>query len=545
MVESRERYSMKLNDQGGITVTLALMIPVILLLLLVLLEGIHTSFGKERLCDQFLMAQESVLADYDPFLWQEYHILAVDETYHTDSSAMLSRMLKQYAQEETSSLKGFSANYSYTIEQIAVTDPVSLLEEGVLVNEIRAYMAKSVTKDVLLQAFADWNQDQKQQITSVKEEMEACEKEAASQKEQKGGKETEAEKESADQTVQPEIKDPRKELNKVRRKGLLSFVSGREDWSKESYDLQALEDSIKKQWDSREEVAEDESIMKFDKTEDVTSHLKQSWDKQSVTEEVLTKEAVALYAGKHFSNMVQAVGKTSGNKRKAKEKEHTEEEGQGMQCQLEYLLCGKQSDYDNANSIVHRLVAVRFPVNFAYAATAPDLVAEANAVAAELVGATLNPAAIEVTAYLLLAAESYAEALLDVRRLLHGGRVPYLKNASDFKISLKNLPVVLQEVLTENETKNSQKQDNSEQGMDYADYLGMLLFLQPQQVQCRRMLCVMEKRGQQSRTSFALSHMLFAFQAEEKAVLAPVFLKLPFSNFHKGYTMTFRKVISY
>ena len=206
MVESRERYSMKLNDQGGITVTLALMIPVILLLLLVLLEGIHVSFGKQRLCDQFFMAQESVLADYDPFLWQEYHILAVDETYHTDSSAMLSHMLKQYVQEEgTSSLKGFSANYPYTIEELTVTDPVSLLEEGVLVNEIRAYMAKSVTRDVLLQVFADWNQDQKQQITSVKEEMEACEKEAASQKEQKDLKETEDEKASADQTVQSKI----------------------------------------------------------------------------------------------------------------------------------------------------------------------------------------------------------------------------------------------------------------------------------------------------------------------------------------------------
>ncbi len=544
MEESRERYSMKLNDQGGITVTLALMIPVILLFLLVLLEGIHASFGKERLSDQFLTAQESVLADYDPFLWQEYHILAVDETYHTDSSAMLSQMLKQYAQEEgISSLKGFSANYPYTIEQIAVTDSVSLLEEGVLVNEIREYMAKNVTKDVLLQAFADWNQDQKQQIMSVKEQMEACEKEAASPKEQEGLKETKEEKESADQTVQSEFKDPRKELNKIRKKGLLSFVSGREDWSKEPYDLQALEDSIKTQWDSGEEVAEDESIMEFDKTEDVTSRLKQSWDKQSVTEEVLTKAAVAVYAGKHFSNMMQAVGRTSGSE--TKEKEPTEEEERVMQCQLEYLLCGKQSDYDNANSIVHRLAAVRFPVNFAYAATAPNLVAEANAIAAELVGATLNPAVIEATAYLLLAAESYAEALLDVRKLLHGGRVPYLKNASNFRISLKNLPAVLQEVLTENETKNSQEEENREQGLSYADYLGMLLFLQPQQVQCRRMLCVMEKRGQQSRTSFALSHMLFAFQAEEKAVLAPVFLKLPFSDFHKGYTMTFRKVISY
>ncbi len=544
MVESRERYSMKLNDQGGITVTLALMIPVILLLLLVLLEGIHVSFGKQRLCDQFFMAQESVLADYDPFLWQEYHILAVDETYHTDSSAMLSHMLKQYAQEEgTSSLKGFSANYPYTIEELTVTDPVSLLEEGVLVNEIRAYMAKSVTRDVLLQTFADWNQDQKQQITSVKEEMEACEKEAASQKEQKDLKETEDKKASADQTVQSKVKDPRKELNKVRKKGLLSFVSGREDWSKEPYDLQALEDSIKSQWNSREETAEDESIMEFDKTEDVTSHLKQSWDKQSVTEEVITKAAVALYAGKHFSSMVQTAERPSGSDTNAMKQ--TEEEEQVMQCQLEYLLCGKQSDYDNANSIVHRLLAIRFPVNFAYAATAPDLVAEANAVAAELAGATLNPAVIEVTAYLLLAAESYAEALLDVRKLLHGGRVPYLKTASNFKISLRNLPEVLQEVLTENETKNSQKQDNSEEGLYYADYLGMLLFLQPQQVQCCRMLCVMEKRGQQNRTSFALSHMLFSFQAEEKAVLAPAFGKLPFSDLGKGHIMTFRKVISY
>ena len=123
--------------------------------------------------------------------------------------------------------------------------------------------------------------------------------------------------------------------------------------------------------------------------------------------------------------------------------------------------------------------------------------------------------------------------------------MPYLKTASNFKISLRNLPEVLQEVLTENETKNSQKQDNSEEGLYYADYLGMLLFLQPQQVQCRRMLCVMEKRGQQNRTSFALSHMLFSFQAEEKAVLAPAFGKLPFSDLGKGHIMTFRKVISY
>lgn len=70
---------------------------------------------------------------------------------------------------------------------------------------------------------------------------------------------------------------------------------------------------------------------------------------------------------------------------------------------------------------------------------------------------------------------SFAESILDLRELFHGGRVPLTKTAATWQLSLENLPNLL-------EGLDSQRRD-AKGGMSYEDYLQVLLLSKSKAVQ--------------------------------------------------------------
>ena len=100
-----------------------------------------------------------------------------------------------------------------------------------------------------------------------------------------------------------------------------------------------------------------------------------------------------------------------------------------------------------------------------------------------------------------------AEAVLDVRELFHGGKVPLVKNAANWQLSLENLPYLL-------ENLDSQRKD-AENGMSYEDYLQVLLLAQSKQEKLQRGMdmievCIRESKG---RDSFRLDCCIEAIEA--------------------------------
>lgn len=100
----------------------------------------------------------------------------------------------------------------------------------------------------------------------------------------------------------------------------------------------------------------------------------------------------------------------------------------GLKYEVEYLLSGKETDPQCLASVVEQILLVREGANYTTILQTPELTAQAAAAAEAMAGFTMNPAIIEAVKYAVIGAWAYAEATLDVRLMLTGGKVAPIKN---------------------------------------------------------------------------------------------------------------------
>ena len=109
-------------------------------------------------------------------------------------------------------------------------------------------------------------------------------------------------------------------------------------------------------------------------------------------------------------------------------------------------------------------------------------VAEAQALAMALTAVMLLPALAEPVKYTILFAWAYVESLQDVKTLLSGGRVPLFKTAADWKMGIGCLKNV----------RGSLTADSGGNGLNYKEYLQIMVFLQDADTRTERAMDIME-----------------------------------------------------
>jgi hypothetical protein len=165
-----------------------------------------------------------------------------------------------------------------------------------------------------------------------------------------------------------------------------------------------------------------------------------------------------------------------------------EEDTRLLQYEMEYLLQGKQSDLENLEKTLQELLLVRFGTNELCLQTGTKK-AEVEAMSLVLVSALGVPAMQEVLTQLLLAGWAYAESIADLKVLLSGGKLSFIKEEADWQVSLTGF-------LTQNVTENIEGTQEGSDGWSYADYLRMLCFLKSDETLRMRALSYIEKRIQ-------------------------------------------------
>lgn len=149
------------------------------------------------------------------------------------------------------------------------------------------------------------------------------------------------------------------------------------------------------------------------------------------------------------------------------------EMSEGEFYQLEYMIQGKNKDRDNLAGTVSRLVALREGLNLVHILSDSDKRQEARNLALAIVGGTGILPLVSVVAFLVMAAWALGEALVDVRCLLDGGRIPVFKASSDWKLGLDGLLDLGERgSLGDMGTKDG----NEGKGTDYKGYLRVLIF---------------------------------------------------------------------
>ena len=136
-----------------------------------------------------------------------------------------------------------------------------------------------------------------------------------------------------------------------------------------------------------------------------------------------------------------------------------------------------------------KLSALREAANFTHIIMDSGKRNESLALAATLVGASGNAAAVKAAQYVIMGVWSYGESIVDVRRLLKGDKLNIIKDNSDWQLSLENLLK-----MNFHAANISGKSDGQKGGLSYEDYLGMLLLMMNRSTRNYRVMQAMELR---------------------------------------------------
>lgn len=145
-------------------------------------------------------------------------------------------------------------------------------------------------------------------------------------------------------------------------------------------------------------------------------------------------------------------------------------ETRSLDYEIEYLLCGKESDAENLKQVVYQLLFFRFAMNYMYLMSDAQKQREAEAFALAISLIILQPEAVEMIQQLLLLLWSFGESVMDIRSLLSGKKIPIMKDEGNWQMQLSSL-------FTLGSAEDGLEGADAESGLDYQQYLQILLFL--------------------------------------------------------------------
>ena len=221
----------------------------------------------------------------------------------------------------------------------------------------------------------------------------------------------------------------------------------------------------------------------------------------------------ALLTDEYVMNYFNSAGKSA---------EDTDKQKHVLCYEAEYVLCGELSDQKNLEKTIQQMVLLRTGMNIIYLLSDTESCSQAQALAIGIVGFTGMAGLIRVTQLLLLAAWAYGEALLDVRSLLKGGKVAFLKTKSDWKTGISELI---------NIGKIGDSVTEDEKGLSYQDYMHILMIKEEQSQKLYRIMDLLQVNLRQNGwEGFRMDQCIYALEIKADFCAQPLFLNIsPFA----------------
>lgn len=182
--------------------------------------------------------------------------------------------------------------------------------------------------------------------------------------------------------------------------------------------------------------------------------------------------------------------------------------------ELEYIVHGADGDRENLAGVISRLVALREGMNLIHIFSDPGKRQEARSLALAIVGGSGVLPLVSLTAFLIMSVWALGEALMDVRCLLDGGKVPVLKTREDWRLSLD-------ELLSIGKNRglgDMGSWDGKTGGLSYKGYMRILIFGSYKADLVYRMMDVMEINIGKKQSGFSMERC--ACNVEMKATVS-------------------------
>lgn len=373
---------------------------------------------------QTQLALESAFANYNKVLWEEYHLLGCNQ------------MEMEEIMFETANARSGDGDMGMNLlllemDQMEFVE-YTLLTDGkgaAFVQSASTYMEENILYETAVRIYS--------QYESVKEVRESSlldmsnigtaldELEAAKEAEEKTGTSTGTSKQTEEPVEEEAVSNPLEDVQSLQNTGVLDLViKDLETVSKKEIDLSNVVSARQLREGTAPEISEGD------------------W-----YDEILFQQYLLGYMSSYTNPLSD----------------------RSMDYEVEYLLAGKASDIENLKAVVTQLLLLRTVLNFLYLTTDTVKVEEANLLAIAIAGSSLNPTLIEVVKIGLLTAWAFGESILDVRALLCGKKIALIKSADNWTLDLAGISSISKEYIMAEE---------SEWGISYMDYLGILLLLE-------------------------------------------------------------------
>ncbi len=448
-----------MNNKGQITVFLTLMVGCLLGLLMMGITVVNRNCSESKAAMVTKSAMSGIKAGYNSYIFENYHILLFDKTLDGAGEAALEEQLK--ADIECNLGEGFA------VEEIRVQRYRSITEEECLafkeqIDDYAVYGLAQKGWDKIVEA----TKDNGAIPPEIIEEMET----AKNSEEMNVKGEEEGKGQSDDK-----LEDPREFTENMSSMGLMSIVLPEDmDVSGEEINLSGLP--------SFENGIGISFFQNVNKDFDNMDFLLDDIGKENKWEEDLVSSGVGLaYAGEMFNCATQNVN-----------------EDTIFNCELEYIVCGENSDYKNLKGVVNRIIAIRLPVNYGYLIKDKSKMSEIRSISIPLSFIVLIPE--PVLTYLIAGCWSYVEAIVDVRCLLEGKSMEFTKNKDNWITDLNDF-----------ESSVNYDGKESEKGLNYHDYMIILVSTNMDKTYYR-MLDIMELNTKQFYPNFKMENAMVGFQ---------------------------------
>lgn len=164
----------------------------------------------------------------------------------------------------------------------------------------------------------------------------------------------------------------------------------------------------------------------------------------------------------------------------------TEGEESVLSYEVEYLLEGKASDRENLEGTAKKLLLVRMGANYIHLLGDAQKQGEAGTFALAIATVAAMPAIAEGLKQVLLIAWAYGESIMDLRSLLSGRKVTLLKSSQDWQLPLSGL-------MSLGTAEDGREGKDMPGGLEYKEYLRMLLLLESEETCAMRALDLIEQ----------------------------------------------------
>lgn len=504
-------------EEGSVTVFLSLVLVLVLSFLFSLLEGARVFYlnGKAEMMTDVCL--QSMFGNYHAGIWQDYHLLFIDGSWDGEEfskEVFVSKAMDEleenlsFAMEHKGSpfwdlTKLQAAEFALSGYELA-TDDEGAVFQGQAAAQMKLEAAADALDELLsLQEMADDTEDKKQDAKekwskawgalelAQEEQMQESEDNESGKEEDRSNSGKQEIPQSKE--VETELENPMEYVKRLRGNAVLGLVVK---------DMAGLSEKTAGQTAPLKSKKLSQGNLRTESGNVVSGRL---W--------------MQYYIQNYFSNYLAESKKGPSEKR--------------LDYEMEYIIGGKPSDRENLEMVVYELLGIREALNFTTIMRDAAKKGLALEIATATVGFTGLLPLIKAVQIGILLSWSFVESVLDIRSLLEGGKIPFLKRTDQWASDLSD---------SKGTVESGKRSDSDEEGMDYVQYLQLLFLLLSSETINYRCMDLIGLNEQVD-----MNQMIYSVEGTVRYQAEPLFWNLMMINRKeiKGYSFTVRNIMTY